>query len=246
MKDKVIVSMASLGREQYNEAQLNLIKSCVNAGWDGDYMMRSLDGYCDNYLGVPITLGSWPVTQKHGVSWGHDQMAYQFKPFAILEALEAGYRKVLWMDSTCRMIANPEPLWDIVSKRGILAWDNLGHPVLPYTTDTAMRNLGQTPESLQGVRQIMACCMLFDFDAPLAEQIFYRWVESSLDNSFHPDDTNRPGFIASRHDQVTMSILLNMFGRPLSEYGDGFCYNPHHKTGKYGRSVYLINQGVKD
>jgi hypothetical protein len=246
MKDKVIVSMASLGREDYREAQLNLIKSCVKAEWDGDYLMRCLDGYCDEYLGVKIHLLNWPRNKKYGISWSHANMNYQFKPFAVQEAREAGYNKIIWMDSTCRMIANPEPLWDVVAERGILAWNNLGHPVLPYTTDTAMRNLGQTVESLQGMPQIMACCMMFDFNHPQTAQIFERWVESSLDNSFHPDGTNRPGFIASRHDQVTMSILLNMFKVPIAPYGDGFCYNPHHITKEYWKPVYLINHGVKD
>lgn len=242
----VIVSIASLGRENYNEAQLNMIKSCVRAGWDGDYMLRSVDGYCDNYMGVPIRLGSWPYTRKKGISWSHENMNYQFKPFAVQEALEAGYRKIIWMDSTCRMLLNPGPLWVIAKERGILAWNNLGHPVLPYATDTAIKNLGETPSSLEGVKQIMACCIMFDMDAPLTEQMFDRWLESSLDNSFHPDETSRPGFIAPRHDQVTMSIILNKFKVQLSDYGDGFCYHPHEMTLEYKNPIYLFNKGVKD
>src|SRR5476651_2100138 len=171
MKDKAIVSVSSLGRENYNEAMLNMIKSCVRAGADDEYeydfVMRSVDGYCDGYYGVGIALGSWPVTKLKGVSWSHQNMPYQFKPFAIQEAREAGYRKIIWMDSTCRMLINPKPLWDIVAKRGILAWNNLGHPVVNYTSDTALKNFRETPESLQGVKQIMACCMMFDFDVPL-------------------------------------------------------------------------------
>lgn len=75
MKDKVIVSMASLGRENYNEAMLNMIKSCVKVSChedffnEYDYMLRSLDGYCDLYYAVKIKLGSWPLTKLKGVSW---------------------------------------------------------------------------------------------------------------------------------------------------------------------------------
>jgi hypothetical protein len=248
MKDKVIVSMASLGRENYNEAMLNMIKSCTNNWWHlyGDFMLRSQDGYCDEYMGVKIKLGSWPVTKLKGVSWQHKEMPYQFKPFAIQEAREAGYKKILWMDSTCRMIKLPEPMWDIVGERGILAWDNLGHPVLPYTSDTAMKNFRHTTESLQGVKQIMACCMMFDFNVPITTTIFERWLESSLDNSFYPDETNRPGFISPRHDQAAMSIILDMFKIPLQDYGDGFAYHPHEITKEYGKEIYLINKGVKD
>lgn len=242
----VIVSIASLGRENYNEAQLNMIKSCVRAGWDGDYMLRSVDGYCDNYMGVPIRLGSWPYTGKQGISWSHQNMPYQFKPFAVQEAREAGYKKIIWMDSTCRMLSNPKPLWDYAAKHGIAAWDNLGHPVANYTSDTALKNFRETPESLQGVKQIMACCIMFDFDGPLANQIFDRWFESSIDNSFYPDETNRPGFISPRHDQAALSIILNMLKVPLLNYGEGFCYHPHEMTLEYKHPIYLFNKGVKD
>jgi hypothetical protein len=249
MKEKVIVSMASLGREDYREAQLNLIKSCVNAGWDGDYMIRCLDGYCDEYMGVKIKLGSWPHTKKYGDCWGHDQMPYAFKPHAILEAYEGGYREIVWADSTCRMLINPDPLIGLAfHNKGIVAWDNLGYPVVNWTTDTAMKNMGETVESLQGVRQIMACCLVFNFNNPELLPIFEYWVEQSKNNSFHPDGTCRAGFIGSRHDQSALSIIMHKFNVPMLDYGQGFCYYPNNETGEHinGNKIYIINKGVKD
>jgi hypothetical protein len=247
MKDKIIVSVASLGREDYREAQMNMIKSCVSAAWDGDYMLRCVDGYCDQYLGVSITLGSWPITKKYGVSWQSRDMPYQFKPFAIQEALEAGYKKILWMDSTCRMLKNPKLLFDIAAERGVVAWNNAGFPVVEWTSDTALRNMGETVESLQGVRQIMACCILFDFNVPATEHIFHRWIQASGDNTFREDGTDRPGFRGNRHDQSALSIILHQFNIHLLEYGEGFCYYPKNETGEDVVSeIFIINKGIKD
>ena len=129
---EVLVSVASQGRENYNKAQLNLIRSSLNTSngrnWYGDYLIRSVDGYVDQYLGVQITTG-WPVTEEFGVSWQHADMPYQFKPYAVWEAYEKGYKRVLWCDSTIRIIKNPNNLWDKCNELGILAWDNEGHPL---------------------------------------------------------------------------------------------------------------------
>jgi hypothetical protein len=247
----VIVSVASLGRENYNEAQLNMIKSCVRAGWDGDYMLRSVDGYCDNYMGVPIKLGHWPFTKKYGACWQHFDMNYQFKPHMVLEAYEAGYREIIWMDSTCRMLSNPNSLLGLAGTdhmSGIVTWDNIGHPVVNYTSDTAMKNMNVTVESLQGVKQIMACCIVFNFNNTKLMPIFEYWLEQSVNNSFYPDTTNRQGFISPRHDQAALSIILHKFNIPILDYGLGFCYYPNNETGEHinGNKIYIINKGVKD
>ena len=59
---KVLVSVASKGREDYNKAQLNLINSALRytnhtRHWFHDFLMRSVDGYVDEYKGVKIELG---------------------------------------------------------------------------------------------------------------------------------------------------------------------------------------------
>lgn len=244
---KAIVSVASLGREDYREAQLNMIKSCVKAQWPFDYFLRCVDGYCDNYLGVPITLGSWPHTKRFGDCWQHSEMPYSFKPHAILEAYEAGYRQVLWMDSTCRMLKDPYKLFRIAKEQGIVAWDNLGYPVVDWTTDTAMHNLGENEQSLEGVKQIMACCIIFDFEHPETLPVFERWLEQSKNNSFYKDETNRPNFKGSRHDQSALSIILHQHKIPLLDYGEGFCYYPNNETGEHinGNDIFIINKGIK-
>lgn len=213
MRSKVLVSVASKGREDYRKAQLALIQSTHAHKFrlSHDYMMRSVDGYCDNYYGVDIKLGSWPVTEKYGVSWQHADMPYQFKVFAIQEAREKGYSRVLWCDSTIRLMADPEPLWEQCATHGILAWDNEGHPLKNWIAPHATKAIGIDTE---GVKQIMACCIMFDFNHPITQVVFDEWIECSRNGSF----LNK-GFDNHRHDQACLSAILYKHGVPIQPYG---------------------------
>ncbi len=240
----VLVSVASQGRENYNKAQLNLIKSAdesknVTRNWYGDYLMRSVDGYTDEYRGVRIHLGQWPQTEKYGASWQHKDMPYQFKPFAIWEAIEAGYTKILWCDSTIRIMKNPEPLWEKCAEQGILAWDNLGHELMDYTPDFMLTWLEENGHKAGG-KQIMACCIMFDTTNPKTLPVIEAWIKGSLENCFHHNTSTRPNFKGARHDQALLSHLLHDAGIEVQDYGQ-LAYRHHQPI----EPTYL-NWGVND
>jgi hypothetical protein len=199
----VLVSVASQGRENYNKAQLNLIRSSI-PNWNGDYLIRSVDGYVDEYLGVKITKG-WSETKEFGVSWQHKDMPYQFKPYAVWEAYEKGYTQILWCDSTIRLMKLPN--WELAAKHGICAWDNEGHPLKHWISDYAVEKTGL--KNLEA-KQIMACCIMFDFTHFKTETVVREWVEGSQNNSFHhsTNSSRREGFKTDRHDQSYLSALM--------------------------------------
>lgn len=241
MSDKVIVSVASQGRENYNKAQLALIRSSVQSrnyirNWYGDYLIRSVDGYVDKYDGVPIRKG-WPVTEKYGTSWQHADMPYQFKPFAVWEAYEAGYKQILWCDSTMRIMRNPDPLWAKCAEHGILAWNNEGHLLKDWISDYAITQLDC---DVSEMKQIMACCIMFDFNHPKTLEIVEAWVDGSLNGSFYHNESSNPNYKGSRHDQAYLSALLQIHGVEIQPYGE-LAY-PHHTP----IEPYFVNWGVKE
>jgi hypothetical protein len=245
MKKKCIVSWSSVGRENYPAAQLRLIKSCVNAGWDGDYIIQSLDGYCDNYMGVPIELGRYPQSVKYPLHNNHAEIPYGFKPVLIQEALEKGYEQIIWCDSTVRLAKHPQALLNLASDRGVVAFDNLGHPLKNWISDIALQMLEISEEQLQEIKQIMACVIIFDLSNPVGLKIFTEWVDRSRDSfSFQNGyGSNRPGFVAHRHDQAVLSGILWKNNIELLPYGT-LVYPPHDRTGEYGNDFYFINKGV--
>jgi hypothetical protein len=183
-------------------------------------------------------LGDWPNTEKWGKSWSHQNMPYQFKPFMVAEALEMGYRKIIWCDSTIRVHQNPDPLWALAAEHGIVAWNNEGHPLEKYIPDHQLEFL--KINSAKGMYQIMACCIVFDFDHPATMPIFERWIEGAKENCFHHNESKNPHYISSRHDQALLSGLMNLAGIPVQPYG-GLAYRHYLPV-----EPYFINWGVKD
>jgi hypothetical protein len=244
LSNKVIVSWASKGREDYNAAQLKLIRSCKDAQWNGDYLMRTLDGYCDEYMGVPIIQGSNPLSVKWPLVNSHFEIPYAFKPTAIQECREKGYESVIWMDSSMRLLKDPQQYLDYAAQYGVCSFENLGHPWRNYVTDIAVQKTGVKDNELDKVINIMACCLVFDFSNPVAALVFDEWIELAHDGfSFHNGyDSIRPEYIAHRHDQAVLAALLYKHKVPILPYG-GLAYHPHQIDNIYGEVTFL-NHGV--
>lgn len=241
---KCIISFASQGRENYNQAMLNMIKSTKGI-WDGDYLLYSLDGYVDEYLEVKINLGSYPYPARYDDRFNHAEVPYQFKCNLFQLAREQRYEQVIWMDSTIRMLKNPKKLLDHAAEHGLAVFHNLGHDLKHWISDIAVERLAMTPEQLESAYQIMACVIIFDFTNPKGVEIFDRWIEASRDGvSFQNGyGSVRPDFKAHRHDQAVLSGLCNMYGVPFLPYGK-LVYPPHDRTFQYGKDIYFVNKGV--
>ena len=100
MKD-VICSFSSKGRDDYNRLLLRLIDSCLEH-WKGDLLIYSPDHDLSEYRGVKIHKG-WP--DPVGIkSYTHQEMPYQFKTALIQKAVELGYERIIWLDSSMQVI----------------------------------------------------------------------------------------------------------------------------------------------
>jgi hypothetical protein len=191
-------------------------------------------------------LGSWPQTEKYGTSYDNVSVPYQFKPFIMQEAREAGMDVVIWCDSTITMERDISPLLKIANKRGVVAFHNLGHDLQGWISDVAAQQLQLTDDDLWGMPQIMACVIIFDFTNAMGRRIFHDWITASRDGvSFQNGyGSSRVGFVAHRHDQAVLSGLLAKNKIPLEPYGK-LVYEPHDQTKKYGSEIYFVNRGIK-
>lgn len=216
-KRPVIVSVSSHGREDYNKAMLRLIDTKKEHCDDYDMFLVSVDGSKVRHNGQLIHCGSWPKTKRYGKSQSQKKNPYQFKPFAIMAAIEKGYTQIIWCDSTIKIHKSPDHLWPLVSKQGITTWNNLGFPLEEWVTDKALEWCNA---DASGMNQIMACCIMFDLTNPITLGIVHEWIQSSIDGCFKATTSSNPKFRESRHDQAMLSLLLNVHGIKINEYGD--------------------------
>lgn len=234
MKD-VIVSFCSKGREPYGQYMLRLIDS-VKQHWPGDMLVYSPDHHLSEYKGVTIHKG-WP--QPKGLkNYTHSEMPYQFKTSMIQLALEMGYERIIWLDSSMQLKKDLTPLFGDMT-----FFHNLGHPTHKYLSDEAQRLLGIGEYDLIGLDQVWGGAFALDFTWPSTKVFFERLCEFSINGSFKDGGSKRSEFVAHRHDQSVMSVLLIPFAHKLLPYGNILC-PPHDTTGEYGTDPYLVCRGL--
>lgn len=220
---------------------LRLIDS-VKEHWKGDMLVYSPDHHLSEYKGITIHKG-WP--QPKGLkNYTHSEMPYQFKTSMIQLALEQGYERIIWLDSSMQLKKDLTPLFD--EKTGITTFHNLGHPTWKYLADHAiellLNNFQGRPDPRTNVEQIWGGAFALDFNNENV-QIFFEYLKQfSVNGSFKDGTSRHLGFIAHRHDQSVMSVLVKDSCKMLP-YGQILC-PPHDTTGEYGRDPYLICRGL--
>lgn len=220
-KKQCLISYAKNGREKYEDA-LDRCKAEASKHFDGDFifMKDELPRDCDT----------------------HKETPYQFKPMIFREAFKRGYTQVIWMDSTIVMLRNPQRMFEVIARRGVLAFHNLGHPLAKWITDVALRNTGI--DLAGNPQQIMACVVGFDISHKVGKSVFDEWLELSMDGeSFLDGHGSHEGFINHRHDQACLSAILHRRKIKLLPYGN-LIYEAHEETGFEGRTPYFLNKGI--
>lgn len=240
MVKDIIVSFATKGRENYNGMLLRLIDSCLEH-WKGDLLIYSPDHELSEYRGVTIHKG-WP--DPVGIkSYTHAEMPYQFKTALIQQAYEMGYERIIWLDSSMQLKKDLTPLFD----NPMTFFHNLGHPTYKYLSDEAQDMFYISDNELLKVEQIWGGAFALDFTNEATKVFFNDLKYWSTNGSFKNAGSRRDGFVAHRHDQSVISVLLYLKEHAVNTrmlpYGQILC-PPHDRTGEYGNDPYLVCRGI--
>jgi hypothetical protein len=183
--------------------------------------------------------------QKFNIEYKHYTNVYEigspmhlYNPYAFKAyALDKKEGVVIWLDS---VVYAKKPLTDFVNyikKNGACFFDNIGYSVADYCNDKCLNYYGITREEAKEIKMIMACCMGFDFNNPLAVQVFNEYKKACADGIFKGDWTNH------RHDQTCMSIIIHKLGiNPLIGHETFFTYEGHEGMQPVNDSVCLFSK----
>jgi hypothetical protein len=197
MKDRVIVSFAN-ERGNYMQALKRLWDSTVSYA-ESDFL--PLVG--ESTIGAP----------KHG------ENPYAFKIYGIEKALSLGYRKILWLDSSCYLIRSAAPIWEEIEEHGYIA-QYAGCHVSTWTNDKALSYFGITREEADSMEMYGNAGFLgLNFDNPIASEFFEQWKQSMLNGLFKGNWNNNDNTESNdlscrghRHDMSCGSIVANKLG----------------------------------
>ena len=189
-----LLSLAIDGREKYTEKSIALQDS-IGRNWPYDVRLyREYPEWCTPHNVIP----------------------YKFKFDLIRQARNDGYNRIIWLDSSIRIIKNPVELF---GEDGLVAFDNIGHPLWKYISDKARINLEITETQLKTIPQTWGGAIGFDFTKDKAAILFEEICRQSTMGSFDNSGSSRVGFVAHRHDQAVMSALFWKAKYSLLPYG---------------------------
>jgi hypothetical protein len=161
----------------------------------------------------------------------HRIIPYQFKPQAIWNAYQNGYRNIIWFDSIIYPNRPLDDLFSLVKQNGYLIFLN-GWTTGQWCADSALQPLGITRDESFVIPHAMACVMGFDLTRPDVLDVFLKWKDVAP--SAYPGSWNNLNHAAStddrvlghRHDQTAISVLAHRAGWTFTPVDQDklFCY----------------------
>lgn len=181
---EVVISFAN-ERGNYFKA-LERLRTSLHSFWRGDF------------IGFE---GEWSIGSPK-----HVDNPYAFKIYCFQKALERGYRKILYVDSSVYAVRNIQPVFDRLNRDGYVMQE-AGHYINKWTTQPVIDYFGVTREQLgDSVLYGNAGFLGLDFDTEIAREFFLGWKKSMEDGMF------KGSWDDFRHDMSCGSVIAWKLG----------------------------------
>lgn len=173
----------------------------------------------------------------------HKSSPYSFKLFAIQDALNRGYKTIIWCDTSCVGVGNLSPMVFRIEREGhffVIGGDKLGN----WTNDYALDHFGLTRDQVFTLKwQLLGGTIYgFDFTRHATATLFDKWKDcqargmfegayfNSHQSTFAGDQHRKSeGFVSNderckghRHDETCISFIAQSQGMKLTGLGDLF------------------------
>jgi hypothetical protein len=90
---------------------------------------------------------------------------------------------------------------------------NSGFNCSNYCNDRSLKYFGVTRDQAEDIDMISSGCFAIDLDNPKGKNIYDKLLQSAVDNIFDNGTGSKdPRYIAHRHDQSALSIILHKLG----------------------------------
>jgi hypothetical protein len=140
-----------------------------------------------------------------------------WKPYLVLEVLKASAPDdvIVYVDAGAFLRRSPEPLWREAPSAELIFFEN-DYPNGAYTKRDAFVLTGTDAPEHHSARQLDAS-FLVARNRPAARRFLGQWLELCRNARILADGPSRegpelPGFVAHRHDQSALSLLLRRHG----------------------------------
>lgn len=161
----------------------------------------------------------------------HHEQQYAFKIYALQRAIAAGFRYVLWMDTSFQPIASIEPLWKIIEEQGWFVARQGDARIGTWISDNALGYFGGGRDSLMETPLCYSGLVGLDLKNQTGFDIWNRWTASYAIGAwngphfntkqramhlnglkYHGLCSDDPRCEGHRHDEASLSMILYLLG----------------------------------
>lgn len=194
----------------------NCIVSFANSnGYYVDRLARLSNSLRDNFDGDFLGF----IGEKSINAPLHSEVPYGFKIKAIERALDAGYRKILWLDSSVFAVANVKKIFDDIEKNGIVFQD-AGHYLGNWANDYTLSYFEMNRNYAMGLKMIGNAGFLgIDHSSTIGDSFFYQWKASMINGCFKGEwgndkktESEDGRCSGHRHDMSCSSAIVHKMG----------------------------------
>lgn len=181
-------------------------KRCIVNVATGEFYLKMQDRLKDSFKDKPgIDLLLWRDEWPKG-SKSHSDSPYGFKVHAIIEAFNAGYTSILWLDSPAYAVKEDiSPIFDSIEQNGYYVMSHID-PLQNYVTRGLCKKMGVNYNHTADKNLPSGSCYGFDLDNIGIQAFFKTFMRCESLGLFKE---------APRHDESILALLLVGCGLPI-------------------------------
>ncbi len=152
----------------------------------------------------------------------HHLSMYGFKPHAIQELKEKGFKRIVWFDTAIILLNKLDYNNSVIAVKDDSNLANL-------CSNKALGKFGLQRKDLNDIPLVGGSFYYFDFNQEITHNIFNEWLLCEEEGLFgsQEEEAFNPGLQGHRHDETIMALCLHKFGvKPLTYDEAG--YNSKH------------------
>lgn len=161
----------------------------------------------------------------------HSDQMYAFKIWALRNAINAGFRYVVWMDATFQPIASMAPLWEVLKREGWYCAPQGIYMLGEWASDYMLFKFGIDREKAFSIPLVYSGLVALDMLSHAGKAIWNKWQYSQNQGLWNGAHYNSPGsglrefglktkgHVSSdkrvsghRHDEAALSAILYQEG----------------------------------
>lgn len=137
-----------------------------------------------------------------------NESMYGFKPHCVKAALDAGYKKIAFIDCTCIVNGDLHYYDQFIEEHGVLAVQD-DNKLTGFCSDKALKYIGKKRDYLKDKHLVGGSFYYFDFNLPLCQKIFDLWITSERNGLFGSQQEQASERLQGhRSDETMMALFL--------------------------------------